>query len=233
MLFLGRVRVIYLLKIGGVSIFIGALFGLFLYFAPVSIISKMGRMETWQGRIKTFVVKTDPSKKHNTNIEIKDENNFQADHAKIAIASGGLFGIGPGQSIERNFLPEAYADFIFAIIIEEYGMILGIIMLLLYLIFMYRTVNIIKKAPKAFGALIAVGLSFQFVLQALINMAVAVGLLPVTGLTLPLVSKGGTSLIFTFVTLGLIMSVSRFIEVENKEEENENIDSKNNNFIST
>ena len=175
--------------------------------------------------------KTSNSKKAQKFFE--DENNFQANHAKIAIASGGLFGIGPGQSVERNFLPEAYADFIFAIIIEEYGMILGIIMLLLYLIFMFRTVNIIKKAPKAFGALIAVGLSFQFVLQALINMAVAVGLLPVTGLTLPLVSKGGTSLIFTFITLGLIMSVSRFIEVENKEEENENIDSKNNNFIST
>jgi cell division protein FtsW len=190
-------------------------------------------METWQGRLKTWFVINDTHKKQGADIEIKDENNFQADHAKIAIASGGLFGIGPGQSVERNFLPEAYADFIFAIIIEEYGMILGIIMLLLYLIFMFRTVNIVKKAPKAFGALIAVGLSFQFVLQALINMAVAVGLLPVTGLTLPLVSKGGTSLIFTFITLGLIMSVSRYIEVENKEEENENIDSKNNNFIST
>jgi cell division protein FtsW len=221
------------LKIGGSAIVLILLFGLFIVLAPTPIISKMGRMETWQGRLKTFVAKTDTNKKYGDNIEIKDENNFQANHAKIAIASGGLFGIGPGQSIERNFLPEAYADFIFAIIIEEYGMILGIIMLLLYLIFMYRTVNIIKKAPKAFGALIAVGLSFQFVLQALINMAVAVGLLPVTGLTLPLVSKGGTSLIFTFITLGLIMSVSRFIEVENKEEENENVDSKNNNFIST
>jgi cell division protein FtsW len=233
MLFLGRVRIVHLLKIGGSAIVLILLFGLFIVLAPTPIISKMGRMETWQGRLKTFVAKTDTNKKYGDNIEIKDENNFQANHAKIAIASGGLFGIGPGQSIERNFLPEAYADFIFAIIIEEYGMILGIIMLLLYLIFMYRTVNIIKKAPKAFGALIAVGLSFQFVLQALINMAVAVGLLPVTGLTLPLVSKGGTSLIFTFITLGLIMSVSRFIEVENKEEENENVDSKNNNFIST
>jgi cell division protein FtsW len=222
-----------LARIGGVSVLIGLLFGLFIVLAPTPIISKMGRMETWQGRLKTWFVINDNHKKQGANIEIKDENNFQADHAKIAIASGGLFGIGPGQSVERNFLPEAYADFIYAIIIEEYGMILGIIMLLLYLIFMFRTVNIIKKAPKAFGALIAVGLSFQFVLQALINMAVAVGLLPVTGLTLPLVSKGGTSLIFTFITLGLIMSVSRYIEVDNKEEENENIDSKNNNFIST
>jgi cell division protein FtsW len=184
-------------------------------------------------RIKTFVSARSSNTNNEENLETKKENNFQANHAKIAIASGGLFGIGPGQSVERNFLPEAYADFIFAIIIEEYGMILGLVMLLLYLIFLFRTVFIVKKAPKAFGALIAVGLSFQFVLQALINMAVAVGLFPVTGLTLPLVSKGGTSLIFTFITLGLIMSVSRFIEVDSKEEENENIDSKNNNFIST
>jgi cell division protein FtsW len=130
-------------------------------------------------------------------------------------------------------LPEAYADFIYAIIIEEYGLFLGIFMLFLYLWFMYRTINIIKKAPKAFGALIAVGLSFQLVLQALINMAVAVGLFPVTGLTLPLVSKGGTSLIFTFITLGLIMSVSRYIEADSIEEANSNVDSKNNNFITT
>jgi cell division protein FtsW len=98
---------------------------------------------------------------------------------------------------------------------------------------MYKTINIIKKAPKAFGALIAVGLSFQLVLQALINMAVAVGLFPVTGLTLPLVSKGGTSLIFTFITLGLIMSVSRYIQADSMEEANSNVDSKNNNFITT
>lgn len=233
MLFLGRVKVIYLLKIGGVAAFAGVLFGLFLYLTPVTLISKMGRMETWQVRIKTFVSARSSNTNNGENIVAKSENNFQANHAKIAIASGGLFGIGPGQSVERNFLPEAYADFIFAIIIEEYGMILGLVMLLLYLTFLFRTVFIVKKAPKAFGALIAVGLSFQFVLQALINMAVAVGLFPVTGLTLPLVSKGGTSLIFTFITLGLIMSVSRYIEVDNKEEENENIDSKNNNFIST
>jgi len=233
MLFLGRVKVIYLLKIGGVAAFAGVLFGLFLYLTPVSLISKMGRMETWQVRIKTFVSARSSNTNNSENTEDRKENNFQANHAKIAIASGGLFGIGPGQSVERNFLPEAYADFIFAIIIEEYGMILGLVMLILYLTFLFRTVFIVKKAPKAFGALIAVGLSFQFVLQALINMAVAVGLFPVTGLTLPLVSKGGTSLIFTFITLGLIMSVSRYIEVDNKEEENENIDSKNNNFIST
>lgn len=222
-MFLGRVKVKHLMGIGAVYAFFGIIFGLVLYFAPTEILSKMGRMDTWQARIHSFV--SPPTDKIN--------NTLQVDHAKMAIATGGIFGKGPGQSVERNFLPEAYADFIYAIIIEEYGLILGIIMLLLYLWFMYRTVNIIRKAPKAFGALIAVGLTFQLVLQALINMAVAVNLFPVTGLTLPLVSKGGTSLLFTFVTLGLIMSVSRHIEVENMEDNNEQIDSKNNNFINT
>ncbi|MFZ4549363.1 MAG: FtsW/RodA/SpoVE family cell cycle protein, partial [Bacteroidales bacterium] len=120
MLFLGRVKVIYLLKIGGVAAFAGVLFGLFLYLTPVTLISKMGRMETWQVRIKTFVSARSSNTNNGENIVAKSENNFQANHAKIAIASGGLFGIGPGQSVERNFLPEAYADFIFAIIIEEY-----------------------------------------------------------------------------------------------------------------
>lgn len=226
-MFLGRVKVIYLLKIGAVYAALGFAFILFLSFVPPSLVKNMGRVGTWQARIIAFVGNDSASKN-----EIKEKDNFQANHAKIAIATGGLFGKGPGQSVERNFLPEAYADFIYAIIIEEYGLILGVVMLFLYLWFMYRTINIIRKAPKAFGALIAVGLSFQMVLQALINMAVAVGLFPVTGLTLPLVSKGGTSLIFTFITLGLIMSVSRHIEAEKQEELNENTDTVNNNFVS-
>jgi cell division protein FtsW len=201
-------------------------------FAPPKLIEGVGRFETWKARITAFTNFENKSAQTGRN-KVKEKDSFQADHAKIAIATGGLFGKGPGQSVERNFLPEAYADFIYAIIIEEYGLFLGIFMLFLYLWFMYRTINIIKKAPKAFGALIAVGLSFQLVLQALINMAVAVGLFPVTGLTLPLVSKGGTSLIFTFITLGLIMSVSRYIQADSMEEANSNVDSKNNNFITT
>lgn len=224
-MFLGRVKVLNLLKIGAVYAAACILFISFLVFVPPSLVKNLGRVGTWQMRIKTFVGN------NNENNESKNKDNFQSNHAKIAIATGGLLGKGPGQSVERNFLPEAYADFIYAIIIEEYGLLFGVLMLLFYLWFMYRTINIIRKAPKAFGALIAVGLSFQLVLQALINMAVAVGLFPVTGLTLPLVSKGGTSLIFTFITLGLIMSVSRHIESEKMEEKEENIDSNNNNFI--
>ncbi|MEI7977321.1 MAG: FtsW/RodA/SpoVE family cell cycle protein [Bacteroidota bacterium] len=219
--FLGRVKVLNLLKIGAFYIAACLLFISFLVFVPPSLVKNLGRVGTWQMRIKTFA--------GNNNNETQD--NFQANHAKIAIATGGLLGKGPGQSVERNFLPEAYADFIYAIIIEEYGLIFGVIMLVFYLWFMYRTINIIRQAPKAFGALIAVGLSFQLVLQALINMAVAVGLFPVTGLTLPLVSKGGTSLVFTFITLGLIMSVSRHIESEKSEENDEVAHSTNNNFI--
>jgi len=225
-MFLGRVKVINLLKIGAVYVAICLLFISFLVFVPPSLVKNFGRVGTWQTRIKTFA----GNKNNETNVS-RNEDNFQANHAKIAIATGGLLGKGPGQSVERNFLPEAYADFIYAIIIEEYGLIFGVIMLIFYLWFMYRTINIIRQAPKAFGALIAVGLSFQLVLQALINMAVAVGLFPVTGLTLPMVSKGGTSLVFTFITLGLIMSVSRHIESEKLDENDEISDSTNNNFI--
>jgi len=128
-----------------------------------------------------------------------------------------FFGKGPGQSTERNFLPEAYSDFIFAIIIEEYGMVGGTTMLFLYLLFMYRALRIIRKSPKAFGALVAVGLSFALVTQALVNMAVAVNVFPVTGLTLPLVSKGGTSIIITAFAFGMIMSVSRYVELDEPE----------------
>lgn len=231
-MYLGRVKVIYLIKIGVVGLVCAVLFAMFLLFAPPKLIEGVGRFETWKARITAFTNFENKSAQTGRN-KVKEKDSFQADHAKIAIATGGLFGKGPGQSVERNFLPEAYADFIYAIIIEEYGLFLGIFMLFLYLWFMYRTINIIKKAPKAFGALIAVGLSFQLVLQALINMAVAVGLFPVTGLTLPLVSKGGTSLIFTFITLGLIMSVSRYIQADSMEEANSNVDSKNNNFITT
>jgi cell division protein FtsW len=135
----------------------------------------------------------------------------------IAIATGGIFGKLPGNSIERNFLPEAYSDFIYAIIAEEYGLIGALIMLMLYMFFLYRAIRIVLRSPKAFGALIAVGLSFSLVLQALINMAVAVNLFPVTGLTLPLISKGGTSILLTSVAFGVIMSVSRYIEEDEPE----------------
>ncbi|WPU95449.1 putative peptidoglycan glycosyltransferase FtsW [Mucilaginibacter sabulilitoris] len=148
--------------------------------------------------------------------QAKPDKSFQSDHAKIAIASGGLFGKGPGNSTERNYLPESYSDEIYAIIIEEYGLVGGIALVGIYLFLLYRCIKIVTRAPKAFGALLACGLSFSLTIQAFANMAVAVGLGPVTGVPLPFVSMGGTSLLFTSVAFGIILSVSRDIEEPRK-----------------
>jgi cell division protein FtsW len=144
------------------------------------------------------------------------DKSFQSDHAKIAIATGGLFGKGVGKSDEINYLPEAYSDEIYAIIVEEYGLAGGVILIGIYLFLLYRCIKIVTKAPKAFGALLAAGLSFSLTIQAFANMAVAVGLGPVTGIPLPFVSMGGTSILFTSVAFGIILSVSRDIEEPKK-----------------
>ncbi|HEK22404.1 MULTISPECIES: FtsW/RodA/SpoVE family cell cycle protein [unclassified Mucilaginibacter] len=144
------------------------------------------------------------------------DKSFQSDHAKIAIATGGVFGKGPGNSTERNYLPHPYSDFIYATIIEEYGLIGGFALVGIYLFLLYRCIKIVTKAPKAFGALLACGLSFSLTIQAFANMAVAVGLGPVTGVPLPLVSMGGTSILFTSVAFGIILSVSKDIDEPRK-----------------
>jgi cell division protein FtsW len=144
------------------------------------------------------------------------DKSFQADHAKIAIATGGIFGKGPGKSNEVNYLPEAYSDEIYAIIVEEYGLMGGIILIGIYLFLLYRCIKIVTRAPKAFGALLAAGLSFSLTIQAFANMAVAVGLGPVTGVPLPFVSMGGTSILFTSIAFGIILSVSRDIDEPKK-----------------
>jgi cell division protein FtsW len=164
------------------------------------------RRHTYVSRVSTFL---HPD-------STKTDKSFQADHAKIAIASGGLFGKGPGNSTERNYLPESYSDEIYAIIVEEYGLVGGFALVGIYLFLLYRCIKIITKAPKAFGALLACGLSFSLAIQAFANMAVAVGLGPVTGVPLPFVSMGGTSLLFTSVAFGIILSVSRDIEEPKK-----------------
>ncbi|MGE6220808.1 FtsW/RodA/SpoVE family cell cycle protein [Nubsella zeaxanthinifaciens] len=160
------------------------------------------RADTWQSRIKTFM---HPEKQDS-------DKTYQSDHSKIALATGGVLGKGPGNSTERNFLPHPYSDFIFAIIIEEYGTVGGLVVIILYLTLLYRCVLIVNRSPKAFGALLAAGLSFSLTIQAFANMAVAVGLGPVTGVPLPLVSMGGTSMIFTSIAFGIILSVSRDVE---------------------
>ncbi len=152
----------------------------------------------------------------------QEDKNFQANNSKIAIATGGFFGKGWGNSVQRNVLPHPYSDFIFAIIIEEYGTVGGFVLLSLYLALMYRIIRIVTLSPRAFGAFLAAGLGFSLTIQALANMAVAVGLGPVTGVPLPLVSMGGTSILFTSVALGIILSVSRNVEeLKGKEELND------------
>ena len=138
---------------------------------------------------------------------------YQRQQANIAIANGSiLFGVGPGNSTASNYLPQAYNDFIFAIIIEEYGLLGGAFILFIYILFLYRCIRIFRKFPYAFGAFLALGLSFTLVIQALANMAVSVGIVPVTGVTLPLVSMGGSSYLFTCASIGIILSVGRNVE---------------------
>ena len=154
------------------------------------------RLGTVISRVSSF---SDPTKK----------TPFQLEHSYIAIATGGIAGKGPGKSTERNILPHPYSDFIFAIIIEEYGLLGGGVVLFLYLAFLYRGLKTVMNSYGAFGGLLSAGLSFSLVLQALVNMGVAVGLGPITGLPLPLLSMGGTSLIFTGISIGIILAVSR------------------------
>jgi cell division protein FtsW len=159
-----------------------------------------GRTETWIRRVQSFIYAD------------KQETAYQVQQAKIAIAKGGWMGLGPGNSEARNFLPHPYSDFIYAIIIEEYGLIGGAFVLFIYLAFLFRCIRIFKRCPYAFGAFLALGLSFTLVIQAMANMAVNVNLFPVTGVTLPLVSMGGSSFLFTCVAIGIILSVARNVE---------------------
>ncbi len=162
-----------------------------------------GRVSTWIGRVENFMY---------GGADADDEDNYQVNQAKIAIAKGGWMGVGPGNSEQRNFLPHPYSDFIFAIIIEEYGLMGGMFITFIYLVFLYRCIRIFRRCPYAFGAFLALALSFTLVIQALANMAVNVNLFPVTGVTLPLVSMGGSSFIFTCIAIGIILSVASNVE---------------------
>jgi len=161
------------------------------------------RVDTWISRVENFMYGSK---------EADNDNSYQTNQAKIAIAKGGVFGKGPGNSEQRNFLPQAYNDFIYAIIIEEYGLLGGAFIIFIYLVFLYRSIRLFKKCPYAFGAFLALGLSFTLVIQAMANMAVNVNLFPVTGVTLPLVSMGGSSFLFTCLSIGIILSVARNVE---------------------
>jgi cell division protein FtsW len=213
-MFIGRVSIKHLAKIVGI-----ALLCVTVFIVGATIIGYKGRIKTWTNRMENWAnrnVKHSDSK--NAKVEFSDED-YQAQQAKIAIATGGFFGKGPGNSEQRNFLPHPYSDFIFAIIIEEYGLIGGAFVLILYLLFFYRALLIVKRTDKAFAAMITIGFAFSMVFQALINMGVAVGVFPVTGQTLPLLSMGGSSIIFTSFAFGVILSVSNSIDNKEKSED--------------
>ncbi|HAN20056.1 MAG TPA: cell division protein FtsW [Bacteroidales bacterium] len=196
LMFIGRVKIKYLLSIGLIGIL-----AVSLVVGGVLISGKKGRVSTWQNRIEHFV-------------SGESEENYQAEQSKIAIASGGIFGKGPGNSTQRNFLPHPYSDFIYAIIIEEYGFIGGVVVLFLYLFLLYRAGVIVRKTTRTFAAFLSIGLAISLTFQAMINMGVAASLFPVTGQTLPLVSMGGSSILFTGIAFGIILSVSRSLEIE-------------------
>lgn len=191
--FLGKYPLRYLGAIIGVGL-IGLV--LFVLVAKAFPDAMPNRIDTWMSRIENFA---------NPEDTVED---YQIEKAKIAIATGGIKGVGPGKSIQKNFLPQSSSDFIYAIIIEEYGLLGGLFLMSLYLLLLFRIVIVAQKADSFFGKLLVIGVGIPIVFQALINMAVAVELFPVTGQTLPLISSGGTSIWMTCLALGIILSVS-------------------------
>jgi len=196
LMFIGSISLKQIGKYVGLCVLV---FVAYLITSDVSGISN--RFPTWKNRLIAY-----------TSAEV----GHQEKQAKIAIATGGLTGKGPGKSVQKNFLPHPYSDFIFAIIIEEYGILAGLFVLVLYILLLWRALLIFRKSPGAFGAFLAFGLMMMLVIQALVNMLVTVGVFPVTGIPLPLVSMGGTSLLFSCAALGIVLSVSRYIELNDK-----------------
>ena len=222
-LFIGRVSTKHLMMVVGVAAIPVAILVLAAIMqhksAEEEIVAASGketaskltnRVSTWINRVESFIYGSK---------EADNDKMYQVNQAKIAIAKGGVLGLGPGNSEQRNFLPQAYNDFIYAIIIEEYGLVGGAFIIFIYLAFLFRSIRLFKRCPYAFGAFLALGLSFTLVIQAMANMAVNVNLFPVTGVTLPLVSMGGSSFLFTCLSIGIILSVARNVEqLEGKKE---------------
>jgi len=203
-LFIGRVPLKYLLAYAGIAVV-----GVVLFALVLTWVSDDNRVQVWKNRIE-----------HYFSGEPDPDGDFQANQAKIAISTGGLFGKAPGGSTQRNMLPQSNSDFIFAIIVEEYGLLLGAIPLILaYLILLFRGVTIAKKCETAFPAFMVLGLIVMIVVQAFLNMLVAVGLFPVTGQTLPMVSWGRTSVLMMSFSIGAILSVSRVVNAKIRKEE--------------
>jgi len=200
LMYVAKVKMKYLSTIVGVGVLGASLIYIVAKTNPEFVNQFMPRSSTWVSRIDSYF-----------NDEKKQELNqdYQQQQALVAIYNGGFSGKGPGKSTQRNLLPYSSSDFIFAIMVEEYGLVVGALLpILLYLILFYRSLRIASKITSVFGGLLCVGLMFSLVFQAFINMLVSVGVLPVTGQTLPLISMGGTSILFTCITVGIILSVS-------------------------
>ncbi|MEZ4984783.1 MAG: FtsW/RodA/SpoVE family cell cycle protein [Saprospiraceae bacterium] len=196
MMFVGRVDLKYL----GLLLLSGAFMFAFLILLGRSFPDYV-RVTTWENRIQEFYAPSPDG-----------DDTYQIDQAKIAIANGGWIGKGPGNSTQRNYLPYAHADFIYAIICEEYGLIGGGALIVLYLLLFFRITRLVTKSSKAFGAMVSLGLSLLIVIQAFFHIGINVNVLPVTGLTLPMISMGGTSILFTCIAFGIILSASKYIE---------------------
>jgi len=195
MMFVGRVAIqyIFLLFLLGMVVF-----SMLIFLGEV--FPDVIRRETWASRVQEFLAPE------------QEGCCYQVKQAKIAIANGGWIGLGPGNSIQRNYLPSPYADFIYAIIVEEYGFVGGAVVIGLYVLLFFRITRLVTKSSKAFGAMVALGIGLSLIIQAFINVAVSVNLLPVTGLTLPMISMGGTSVLFTCIAFGIMLSASRHVE---------------------
>jgi len=203
-MFIGRVPFKYLLAYVGIAVA-----GVVLFAMLLSVFSQQNRVEVWKNRLENYFTG-----------KVDEDADYQSNQAKIAISTGGLFGKAPGKSTQRNMLPQSNSDFIFAIIIEEYGLLFGAIPLILaYMILLFRGITIVKKCETAFPAFLVIGLIVMITIQAMLNMLVAVGLFPVTGQTLPMVSWGRTSVLVMSFSIGAILSVSRVVNARIKKEE--------------
>ena len=200
LMYVARVKVKYIVSIIGIGLFSALLIYGFAKTYPESTNKIIPRSSTWVSRIDSYI---------STEKKQELDKDYQQQQALVAIYNGGFSGVGPGKSTQRNILPYSSSDFIFAIMVEEYGFVMGaLIPILLYLILFYRALRIAIKITSVFGGLLCIGLMFSLVFQAFVNMLVSVGVLPVTGQTLPLISMGGTSILFTCITVGVILSVS-------------------------
>jgi cell division protein FtsW len=190
--FIGGYPLKYIGYILGVGILVLAIFVLIAKAFPDAM---PNRVQTWQSRIENFS-------------KVDGAENYQVEKAKTAIATGGVLGKGPGKSIQKNFLPQSSSDFIYAIIVEEYGLLGALLIVFVYFLLLFRIFITVRKANTIFGSLLVIGVGLPIIFQACINMAVASNILPVTGQTLPLISSGGTSIWMTCIALGMILSVS-------------------------